>query len=83
MCAVRTAGVEPDVVIVLDVPDDVAEARIAGRPRPVRARGRRVPRPGARAYRELAPERGWVVVDGDGTPDEVGAALGRGRSPYL
>ena len=24
------------------------------------------------AYRDLAPTRGWVVVDGTGTPDEVG-----------
>ena len=24
-----------------------------------------------RAYRELAPDRGWVVVDASGTPEEV------------
>ena len=45
---VGRGGLEPDVVIVLDLPDDVAEARVAAdRDRFERA-GRRVPRRGAR-----------------------------------
>jgi dTMP kinase len=66
-----TGGVRPDLVVVLDVPDDLAEQRL-------RAERDRVERAGdgfhARvraAYRELAARRGWVVVDGTGTVDEV------------
>jgi dTMP kinase len=70
-CAVATGGLDPDIVIVLDLPDDVAEARVA-------ADRDRFEREGAAfharvraAYRELAPARGWVVVDASGSPDEV------------
>jgi dTMP kinase len=66
-----TGGLEPEVVVVLDLPDDVAEARVA------RDRDR-FEREGAEfharvraAYRELAPARGWVLVDASGTADEV------------
>jgi dTMP kinase len=65
------AGVEPDLVIVLDVPDSIAEARVS----PLRDRFERagddfhsVVRA---AYRELAAARGWLLVDGAGSPDEV------------
>ena len=67
--------VEADVVIVLDLPDSVAEARVS----PVRDRFERA---GAEfharvraAYRDLAPSRGWLVVDADGTPDDVAARV--------
>jgi thymidylate kinase len=56
---------------VLDVTDAVAAAR---RPGP----GDRLERAGAefhaavrQAYRDLAAERGWTVVDGTGTEDQV------------
>ncbi len=65
------AGVEPDAVIVLDLADDVAEARVS----PDRDRFERA---GAdfhaqvrAAYRDLAAARGWSLVDAAGTPDEV------------
>jgi dTMP kinase len=68
---VATGGLEPDVVVVLDVTDAVAAAR---RPGP----GDRLERAGAefhaavrQAYRDLAAERGWTVVDGTGTEDQV------------
>ena len=68
-------GVAPDAVIVLDVADAVAEGRMP----PVRDR---LERAGAEfharvraAYRELAPARGWSLVDADGTPDEVAARV--------
>jgi dTMP kinase len=64
-------GVTPDVVIVLDLPDDVADARVAAdRDRFERAgdgfHGRV-----REAYRRLAAERGWPLVDASGTPDAV------------
>lgn len=69
------AHVEADVVIVLDLPDSVAEARVS----PVRDRFERA---GAEfharvraAYRDLAPTRGWLVVDADGTLDDVAARV--------
>jgi dTMP kinase len=69
--AAVAGGVEPDVVIVLDLPDDVAEARVAqDRDRFERAGDAFHARVRA-AYRDLAPARGWVVVDASGTPDEV------------
>ena len=69
--AAATGGLEPDVVVVLDLPDAVAEARVArDRDRFERAGDAFHARVRA-AYRELAPERGWVVVDASGSPDEV------------
>jgi dTMP kinase len=60
-----TAGLDPDLVVVLDVDDAVAAARRTGP-------GDRLERAGAEfhatvrdAYRTLATDRGWVVLDGD------------------
>jgi dTMP kinase len=70
-----TAGVEPDVVVVLDLADEIAEARVsADRDRFERAGADFHARVRA-AYRELAPARGWILVDADGTPDEVAARV--------
>lgn len=70
-----TAGVDPDVVIVLDLPDEIAEARVSpDRDRFERAGADFHARVRA-AYRELAPARGWVLVDADGTPDDVAARV--------
>ena len=58
-------------MIVLDLPDDVAEARVTGdRDRFERAGADFHTRVRA-AYRELAPDRGWVIVDASGSPAEV------------
>ena len=55
--------------------DSIAEARMS----PVRDRFERA---GAEfharvraAYRELAPARGWLLVDADGTPEDVAARV--------
>jgi dTMP kinase len=70
-----TAGVEPDVVVVLDLADEIAEARVsADRDRFERAGADFHARVRA-AYRDLAPARGWILVDADGTPDEVAARM--------
>jgi dTMP kinase len=68
-------GVEADAVIVLDIPDAIAEARVS----PIRDRFERA---GAAfharvraAYRDLAPSRGWLLVDAGGTPDDVAARV--------
>jgi dTMP kinase len=82
-CLEATGGTEPDVVVVLDLPDEVAEARVSG----VRDRFERA---GAdfhaavrNAYRELGGERGWVIVDAGGTPAEVAVRVWAAVEPHL
>jgi dTMP kinase len=71
LCVYATAGVEPDFVLVLDVPDDVAETRIPGHRDRVERAGRAFHAEVRAAYRDLAPARGWVLIDGTGSADEV------------
>ena len=70
-----TGGLEPDLVVVLDVDEAVATSR---RARP----GDRLERAGAEfhaavrdAYRTLAADRGWVVLDGSADEQIVGARV--------
>ena len=66
-------GLEPDVVVLLDVPGDVTGARMHGDPDRLEAEHSsfhdRV-RDGYHALAAADPAR-WVVVDGRGTVDEV------------
>jgi dTMP kinase len=78
-----TQGLEPDLVVVLGVD---AEALAARRDQP----GDRLEREPAgfrdqveRAYRELAAERGWTVVDGTGSVDEVAERIWEAVQPVL
>jgi dTMP kinase len=66
-----TGGLEPDLVVVLDVDDGVAASRRAGP-------GDRLERAGAEfhaavreAYRRLGADRGWVVLDGNDDAEVV------------
>jgi dTMP kinase len=75
MNAVATVGITPAVVVVLDVSDAVAAERVpAARDRMERAGAGFHSRVRA-AYRDLAADRGWVVVDGARDPDTVEAAV--------
>jgi dTMP kinase len=65
-----TRGLEPDVVVLLDLPDEVAETRRAPTDRFERE-GPEFHQRVRRAYRELSEKEGWAVVDASGTPDEV------------
>ncbi len=66
---------EADAVIVLDLPDAIAERRVSQhRDRFERAGAEFHARVRA-AYRELAAARGWLLVDADGSPDEVAARV--------
>ncbi len=81
--AVATAGLEPDIVVVLDVSDEVAQQRVpSGRDRLERA-GDDFHATVRRAYRDLAPARGWVVLDGSGSADDVEAIVRAAVSPIL
>jgi len=77
------ADVEPDVVVVLDLPDDAAEARVAQDRDRFEREGDAFHARVRAAYRELAPERGWVVVDATGTPDEVADRVWAAVAPRL
>ncbi|MBV8297803.1 MAG: dTMP kinase [Acidimicrobiia bacterium] len=69
---VMAGAVEPDLVILLEVPAAVAAHRLRGRDR-MEAAGDDFHARVADGYRRLAaadPDR-WIVVDGDGSPDEI------------
>jgi dTMP kinase len=76
-------GLEPDLVLVLDLPDAEAEARVsAARDRMERA-GAEFHRTVRAAYRELAPDYGWKVVDASGTPEDVAARVREAVQPFV
>ncbi len=78
-----TGGLVPAVVVVLDVTDAVAARRVpAARDRMERAGAGFHARVRA-AYRDLAAERGWVVVDGTPDPDVVEAAVWSVVAPFV
>jgi len=69
---IATGGLEPDLVIILDLPPDVATQRFGA------ARDRLEEEDDAfrlavhEAYRDLAGTRGWVLLDAAGAIEEVG-----------
>ena len=80
-----SGGLEPDVVILLDVPGEVAVARMTGDFDRMEAAGEDFHRRVAEGYRALAgadPDR-WRVVDGSGTIEEVEARVTAGLASVL
>jgi dTMP kinase len=77
------AGVEPDLVVVLDVPDAVALERAAALPDRLESAGAEFHAAVRAAYRELAAARGWEIVDGSAPRDEVEAEIWRVVSTRL
>jgi len=78
-----TAGLQPDIVILLDVPADVAVTRMTAEPDRIEAAGSEFHRRVAEGYRTLAradPAR-WRVVDGSGTVSEVEARVQTALGP--
>jgi dTMP kinase len=69
-----TDGLDPDLVVVLDVSDEVAAARQSGGDRMEREAEAFHAEVRA-AYRQLAGPRGWVIVDGSGDVDTVAAKV--------
>ncbi len=70
-----TGDLVPDLVVVLDVPDAVADSRVPESRDRVESEGAAFHAAVRAAYRVLAWTRGWVVVDGSGQPDEVAEAV--------
>jgi dTMP kinase len=83
LSAFAAGGLEPDLVVVLDLPDDVAAARVdADRDRLERA-GSGFHASVRAAYRSLAAERGWTLVDAQGSRDDVAGRLWAAVEPVI
>ena len=77
LSAWAAAGLEPDLVVLLDVPPALARQRRGGRPDRMEAEDEAFHERVAAGYRQLAaadPDR-WVVVDGTGDIDDVARAV--------
>ena len=80
LSAFATDGLEPDLVIVLDVDDATAESRRAPGSDRLEREGRDVPRGGARPRTGTwRARRGWTVVDGSGAPGDGDRPAARRR----
>jgi len=75
--------VTPDLVVLLDVADAVAEARRGSVSDRLEAEGAAFHASVRAAYRNLAPSRGWVVVDANAELDDVTSALRDAVAPLL
>jgi dTMP kinase len=79
-----TRGIDPDLVIVLDVADEVAEARALHlAPDRLEAEGAAFHTAVRTTYRTLASERGWPVVDGSAEVDAVATRVWALVEPLL
>lgn len=75
VCDLATSGVHPDRVVVLDVSEATARARRAAVPDRIELESDEFHAAVRAAYRDLAPRFGWLVVDGEGTPEAVRARV--------
>lgn len=87
LSAFATEGLLPDLVVLLEVPDEVATERLAraGKPDRLEAAGPEFHRRVAQGYREQAaadPKR-WATVDGTGTIEEVADRVERAVADRL
>jgi dTMP kinase len=82
-CLEITGDTIPDVVVVLDLPDDVAEARVAASRDRFEQESAAFHAAVRNAYRDLAADRGWVVIDANGSPEHVADRVSMAVEPYL
>jgi dTMP kinase len=83
MNALAIGDIVPDLVLLLDVADDVAESRRDGGTDRLEAEGAEFHARVRAAYRVLAAERGWVVVGANGPVAEVERAVRDAVAPLL
>jgi dTMP kinase len=69
------AEIRPDLVIVLDVDDAVAESRRSTLDDRFEREGDSFHAQVRAAYRKLARARGWQIVDANGERDEIAARV--------
>jgi dTMP kinase len=72
-----SGGLWPDLIVLLDVPGEVAEARLPSERDRFEAESQTFHRRVVEGFRTLAAAAPstWVVIDGTGTPDEVAARV--------
>lgn len=73
--ALATAGVEPDLVVVLDLPPEAAVGRHTGDRDRLEREDEAFHRAVYDAYRDLAGARGWTLVDASAGIGEVADAV--------
>jgi len=66
-----TGGLEPDLVVVLDLPEGVIALRDVGPPDRLERESAAFHARVREAYGELARDRGWIVVDAGGSIEDV------------
>ncbi|MGQ0824841.1 MAG: dTMP kinase [Actinomycetota bacterium] len=66
-----TQGLEPDLVVVLDIPEGLISARQGEMSDRMEHEGHEFHAAVREAYRMLAPLYGWCLIDGAGRVDEV------------
>lgn len=69
--AFASAGLEPDVYVLLEVPAAVAAVRLGADRDRMESAGDAFHERVRTGYASLAASDGWLVVDGSGAPDEV------------
>lgn len=80
---VATGGLAPDLVLVLDVTDETAAAREGEEPDRLEREGSAFHAEVRRAYRDLAPDHGWTLLDANATVDDVAARVRSAVAPLL
>lgn len=70
-----TAGIEPDLVVVLDLSPEAARHRLGAERDRLEGEDDSFALAVHEAYRDLARARDWVLVDADRPPDEVADAI--------
>ena len=83
LSAWAAGGLAPDAVVVLDLPDAEAEARVAAARDRVERAGDLFHRQVRAAYRTLGTERGWLLIDASGSFDDVSARVRAALAPLL
>jgi dTMP kinase len=83
LSAFATDRLVPDLVLVIDVGDDIAEARRSAESDRLEREGADFHRAIRAAYRELAEARGWLLVDGAGDEEAVAARIVAAVQPML
>jgi dTMP kinase len=85
MMRFATHGIEPDLTVLLDVEWSVARVRLGDQMDRIEGAGAAFHTRVRNGYRELAaadPDR-WLVVDADGTVDEVAARVDTAVEAWL
>lgn len=84
LSAFATAGLTPELTVLIDVPTDVSLGRLGDTPDRFEREASEFHSRVRAGYLELASaDPTWIVIDGSGSLEEVGAAVDRALAPHL